>query len=478
MLIMPDIFTPYIKGRETAIAANWADRDNYNKTHNDILRNVLFRNTLDDQIRNSRTDAESNALKLKLFQDTYDDQKQYPAAQLADLLSQTQGRNAVTAGQLGQNDLFRDTYADRARMVGGQADYQEAQTRGLDAQTADQQTRNEFLPESLRMAALLTGHKVREGDREDIRASQNFGRQLGVDAAELNAKRAGFELAQEQSSAARPYVAPMVQQAYEQGQATLGQTQAQTGLTQANTRTADIETAIRQQQKAWTDFQNRYAAPGVALRGEEDLFALENLLRQQPFGRHAQQQELQSRAIQAQDQAREQYHSQLTRMNTPVEIQAIYRANTPDEAIAATVNAQRLGLDEQLVARAVKDWEGYQSGLRDFFSQTLGPEVMSYLPGNSNPMLDPLQASLFALPQEDQNILADILDPSLRGQMSRGVQRWTPRPGQFVGRKWQRSMASSPEELLDFYRRTHQQDLDRVGLTPELLQRWFTAGGN
>ena len=52
MLFFPDLFSPYIKGREMAIASNWADRANYSAIYDAQLGNL--NNKLNTDVRVTR----------------------------------------------------------------------------------------------------------------------------------------------------------------------------------------------------------------------------------------------------------------------------------------------------------------------------------------------------------------------------------------------------------------------------------------
>lgn len=50
-LIFPDLFRPYVEGREAAIAANWADRDKFNKVRQGELENIFQGASMDARLR-------------------------------------------------------------------------------------------------------------------------------------------------------------------------------------------------------------------------------------------------------------------------------------------------------------------------------------------------------------------------------------------------------------------------------------------
>lgn len=58
-IILPNIFTPYIEGRERAIAANWNDRNQYNQVAQGELSNAFAYNTFDSRVATVDANAQT-----------------------------------------------------------------------------------------------------------------------------------------------------------------------------------------------------------------------------------------------------------------------------------------------------------------------------------------------------------------------------------------------------------------------------------
>lgn len=72
MVIIPDIFSPYLAGKEQARAANWDDMNQYNQVQAGQLRNAYDLATFSPKVDNQYTQAEMAKLNLMFGYDTYD----------------------------------------------------------------------------------------------------------------------------------------------------------------------------------------------------------------------------------------------------------------------------------------------------------------------------------------------------------------------------------------------------------------------
>ncbi len=66
MLIIPDLFTPYIEGRETAINRNWQDMANYNSVQADQMNNFYNLATMSPRINNQWYGADNAMIQNRL----------------------------------------------------------------------------------------------------------------------------------------------------------------------------------------------------------------------------------------------------------------------------------------------------------------------------------------------------------------------------------------------------------------------------
>lgn len=99
-LIFPDIFRPYVEGREAAIAANWADRDKFEKVRAGQLENLFQGGSLDARLRQEEEKAQALELGNVFSAQTLPTRVAGEEARVGLTQAQTGGIEASTTSEL------------------------------------------------------------------------------------------------------------------------------------------------------------------------------------------------------------------------------------------------------------------------------------------------------------------------------------------------------------------------------------------
>lgn len=90
-LIFPDLFRPYVEGREAAIAANWADRDKFNKVREGELDNIFKGASMDARLQQQEGLANELTTENLFKTRTMDSRVEQETARLAGMNIQNRG---------------------------------------------------------------------------------------------------------------------------------------------------------------------------------------------------------------------------------------------------------------------------------------------------------------------------------------------------------------------------------------------------
>jgi len=98
-LIFPDVFRPYVEGREAAIAANWADRDKFEKVRAGQLENLFQGGSLDARLRQEEGKAQNLELGNVFSSQTLPTRVAQEEARLGFMGAQTRGLETSTTSE-------------------------------------------------------------------------------------------------------------------------------------------------------------------------------------------------------------------------------------------------------------------------------------------------------------------------------------------------------------------------------------------
>ena len=464
MFILPDIFTPFIKGRETAIAANWNDRNNYNKVYNDILRNMLFKDTYDDQVRNSRTDAESNALELLFKQQNHPTRLGQQEANLGQTLAQTRGIDANTDAQNIRNDFLPTALG---------LENEKAQL-GVDLGrgTFDADVRRPYLDndrqEALRNAQIIenmfavprNNQQLAMGDleyqgavRQDTLQKALFPQTVRNAAAASDADYFNSMFNRAVSEARLPLVGPSVQTQFNQEQ--LG---------------------YNKDKEAWENEQAMREL--LKEKGQEAL----DTFRQLGIVRGANNQEALRQNMQALETAYEkQFQDRHLDANLSVPLKALYMAGDPQDFGRLLLQALDSGVNKDQIRLALAGRGKYQEALQKELENRI-PGYAAYKGRNKK---DVLEQKFGVQPpsREDVVKLLDLLEFGRDAQGRRRKARLSDTTLFGKGdnlRAFNAQLAKlgvgTPEDLAAYYEQQTQELFKDLGITPELFKQYGLGG--
>lgn len=225
--IIPDIFTPYIQGVETARQANWQDMQNYNQVQAQQLANAMALATFSPKVQQQYTTAERGELASQLEQATFDYDVQDAYQKMLQTALGTEGISMEA--QVARENL--DMAIQRARtlkpyvatLTQQQAETELAQSAQQRAQ-AEYQTANPLWSLGIQGIPGAAGTQTPSGLPTDM---SSFGVELTRRAAENAAKAAATAAREKQMAEAGTVIPGIGYYQYPTDQTTAATTQAQ-----------------------------------------------------------------------------------------------------------------------------------------------------------------------------------------------------------------------------------------------------------